>query len=66
MTHVSIIGTGNLGQAIADAVTSGGSTVETLGSGDAGTPVSGEIVVLAVPYPALAERADQLAGKVVA
>jgi NADPH-dependent F420 reductase len=69
MTHVSIIGTGTMGQAIADVVTSGGSTVETLGRGDAGTPVTGEIVVLAVPYPALAqvlaERADQLAGKVV-
>jgi 8-hydroxy-5-deazaflavin:NADPH oxidoreductase len=50
-------------------VTSGGNTAEALGRGDAGTPVSGDVVVLAVPYPALtqvlAERADQLAGKVV-
>ena len=66
MTHVSIIGTGNMGQAIAKVVTAGGSTVETLGRGE--TP-SGEIVVLAVPYPAvagiLAEQGEALAGKVV-
>src|SRR5207247_9152117 len=36
---------------------------------DTGKPVTGEIVVLAVPYPAVADvlatRGDQLAGKVV-
>jgi predicted dinucleotide-binding enzyme len=69
MTHVSIIGTGNMGQAIADVVTSGGNTVEMLGRADAGTTPSGDIVVLAVPYPALAQvladHGEQLAGKVV-
>ncbi|SEO83893.1 NADPH-dependent F420 reductase [Trujillonella endophytica] len=69
MAHVSIIGTGNMGQAIGDVVRAGGSTVQALGSADSGTPVSGEVVVLAVPYPALAEivaeRGPQLAGKVV-
>jgi len=69
MTHVSIIGTGNMGQAIASLVTKGGNTVETFNSSDADKPVTGEIVVLAVPYPAvsdvLAQRRDQLAGKVV-
>ncbi|GAA2719123.1 NADPH-dependent F420 reductase [Cellulomonas aerilata] len=69
MTHVSIIGTGTMGQAIADVVTSGGSTVETLGRADAGTTPSGDVVVLAVPYPALAQvladHGDGLAGKVV-
>jgi 8-hydroxy-5-deazaflavin:NADPH oxidoreductase len=68
MTHVSIIGNGNMGRAISDIVTAGGNTVEVLGHGDT-TPVTGDIVVLAVPYPAvadiLAQRADQLAGKVV-
>jgi predicted dinucleotide-binding enzyme len=47
----------------------GGNTVETFNTSDAGKPVTGDIVVLAVPYPAveavLAERADQLAGKIV-
>jgi NADPH-dependent F420 reductase len=69
MAHVSIIGTGNMGQAISGMVTKGGNTVELLGHSDVGKPVTGEIVVLAVPYPAVADvlatRRDQLAGKVV-
>jgi 8-hydroxy-5-deazaflavin:NADPH oxidoreductase len=69
MTHVSILGTGNMGQAIAAVASKGGHTVQVLGSSEADTPVSGDVVVLAVPYPALrevfAQRADQLAGKVV-
>jgi 8-hydroxy-5-deazaflavin:NADPH oxidoreductase len=69
MAHVSIIGTGHMGQAISGLVTKGGGTVELLGRSDSGQPVTGQIVVLAVPYPALADilatRRDQLAGKVV-
>jgi NADPH-dependent F420 reductase len=69
MAHVSIIGTGNMGQAISELVSRGGSTVELLGHGDAGTPVTGDVVVLAVYYGAvadvLAQRGEQLAGKVV-
>ena len=69
MAHVTIIGTGNMGQAIASVVTKGGSTVELFDQSDADKQISGEIVVLAVPYPAvasvIAERGDQLAGKVV-
>ena len=69
MTHVSIIGAGNMGQAISRLVTNGGNTVEVLGRSDAHKPVTGDVVVLAVPYPAvaavIAERGDQLAGRVV-
>ncbi len=69
MSHVSIIGSGNMGQAIAGIVTKGGNTVEVLSTSDVARPVTGDIVVLAVPYPAvsdvIAERGDQLAGKVV-
>ena len=69
MTHVSIIGTGNMGSAIAGIVTKGGNTVETFNTSDAGKPVTGDIVILAVPYPSLeavlAERGDQLANKIV-
>ena len=54
MTHVSIIGTGNMGQAIAGVVTRGGGTVELLGPEDGATVPTGEVVVLAVPYPAVA------------
>ena len=69
MAHVSIIGTGNMGQAIAGVVGNGGHTVQLLGQSDGATAVTGDIVVLAVPYPAvsavLAERGDTLAGKIV-
>jgi NADPH-dependent F420 reductase len=69
MAHVSIIGTGTMGQAIAGVVSRGGATVELLGRTDAGTPVTGDVVVLAVPYGAVADvvaqRGDELAGKVV-
>ncbi len=69
MTHVSILGTGNMGQAIAAIAGKGGHTVQLLGSADTGTVVDGDVIVLAVPYPAVAavlsQRADQLAGKIV-
>ena len=69
MTTVTILGTGNMGPAIASVVERGGHSAQLLGTGDTATPVSGDIVVLAVPYPAvsqvLAERGAQLAGKIV-
>ena len=69
MAHVSIIGSGNMGQAIAGVVSKGGNTVELIGESDTDKPVTGEVVVLAVPYGAVAgivaRRGEQLAGKVV-
>jgi len=69
VAHISIIGTGNMGQAISGLVAKGGNTVELVNSSAAGTAVTGDIVVLAVPYSSLAavlaERGSQLAGKVV-
>ena len=69
MSHVSIIGGGNMGQVIATIVTKGGNTVEVFNNNDTDKPVTGDVVFLAVPYPAvatvLAQRGDQLAGKVV-
>ena len=69
MAHVSIIGTGNMGQAIAAIAGKGDNTVELFDSSDSAKQVTGDIVVLAVPYPAvagvLAERGESLAGKVV-
>jgi hypothetical protein len=69
MAHVTIIGTGNMGQAIAGVVRDGGNSVDVLGHDDGDTPATGDIVVLAVPYPALTDvinqRADQLDDKVV-
>ena len=69
MARVSIIGTGNMGQAIAALAGKGGNSVELIGSADTGQQVTGDVVVLAVPYPAiagvLASRSDSFAGKVV-
>jgi 8-hydroxy-5-deazaflavin:NADPH oxidoreductase len=69
MTSVSILGTGNMGTAIASIVDKGGNTAELLGSNDTDKPITGDIVVLAVPYPAVAavldQRGEQLAGTVV-
>jgi NADPH-dependent F420 reductase len=69
MTNLSILGTGNMGQAIASIAAKGGNSVQQLGENDLDTPVTGDVVVLAVPYPAvadvIAQRGDQLAGKIV-
>lgn len=69
MAHLSIIGTGNMGQAIAAVAGRGGHTVQLLGQADRDTAVTGDVVVLAIPYPAvedvIAERRDSLAGKIV-
>jgi NADPH-dependent F420 reductase len=69
MAHISIIGSGNMGQAIAGLAAKGGHTVELLASSDTATAATGDVVVLAVPYPSvaqvIAERGPQLAGKVV-
>lgn len=67
MTTVTIFGSGNMGTAIADIFRTSGASVEHIGS-EGGT-VNGEIVVLAVPYPALESIVEshgaQLAGKIV-
>lgn len=68
MTTVSIIGNGNMGTAIGGIVAAGGNTIEYVGR-DASEPITGDIVILAVPYPSVAEivevRREQLVGKVV-
>jgi hypothetical protein len=69
MTNLSIIGTGNMSQAIASIAAKGGHSVQQLGQSDVDTAITGDVVVLAVPYPAVADviakRGEQLAGKVV-
>jgi predicted dinucleotide-binding enzyme len=69
MTSFTIFGTGNMGSAIASLVTAGGASVEHIGSQDSNATVNGDVVVLAVPYPALkdivAQYGEQLAGKIV-
>ena len=69
MTRISILGTGNMGPAIASVFERAGVSVELLGADDTDRPVTGDVVVLAVPYGAvsdvLAQRRDQLAGRIV-
>jgi predicted dinucleotide-binding enzyme len=69
MSTITVIGTGNMGTAIAGLAERAGATVQAIGHADTDTAVTGEIVVLAVPYPALAEiaatRAQELAGRIV-
>ena len=68
MTTVSIIGTGNMGTAIGGIVTDGGNSLQVIGEGST-EKVAGDIVILAVPYAALADivatRGEELAGKIV-
>lgn len=69
MTHLSIIGSGSMGQAIAAIATKGGNTVELIDQSTTDRPLTGDLVILAVPYGALtdiiARHGDELAGKVV-
>src|SRR3954454_8071895 len=69
MAHVSIIGTGNMGQAISALAAKGGNSVELFNTSDRDKPATGDIVVLAVYYPVVADvlatRGEQLAGKIV-
>lgn len=68
IANVTVFGSGNMGSAIADLFMSGGADVQVIGS-DSTEEVSGDVVVLAVSYPAVsqivASRGDQLADKVV-
>ena len=69
MTTITIFGSGNMGQAIAGVFARGGADIQHVGSSDTAAEIAGDIVVLAVPYPALAVIADtygdKLAGKTV-
>ena len=69
MTLISVVGTGNMGQAIAALVTQSGHSLEVISSADTDKAVTGDVVVLAVPYSALAgiveARGASLAGKIV-
>lgn len=70
MAHFTIFGTGNMANAIGGVLAAGGADVQYVAHGDHATAsIDGETVVLAVPYPALAEiiatHAEQFAGKTV-
>jgi hypothetical protein len=63
MSNVTIIGAGNMGTAIAGLVTAGGNTAQTITHAKLGEAITGDIVVLAVPFGAVAGIADAYAGQ---
>ncbi|MCB0913171.1 MAG: NADPH-dependent F420 reductase [Propionibacteriaceae bacterium] len=70
MTTFTIIGTGNMANAIGGLLADGGGSVSYISKEQVGsTPLDGDVVVLAVPYPAvsgiIAAYGPQLDGKVV-
>lgn len=70
MARFTIIGTGNMGTAIGAVLTDGGSEVTHIAHEAVGSaPLDGDVVILAVPYPAIAgivtAYGDQLRGKTV-
>lgn len=69
MSTITIFGDGNMGQAIAGVLARGGASIQHIGSGDKKAVIEGDLVILAVPYAALATIADdygeQLTGKAV-
>ena len=70
MTSFTIIGTGTMGDAIGGVLAAGGSDVTRVAHPEVGTaPLTGDVVVLAVPYGAvdgiIAAYGEQLAGKTV-
>ena len=76
MTVVTIVGAGNMGTAIAGVVAKGGNTVQVLTKdpqktsaaipaathGTVGEPITSDIVILALPYAAVADVLSQYAG----
>jgi predicted dinucleotide-binding enzyme len=70
MTSFTIIGKGNMGDAIGGILAVGGNDVTHVTTADNGAAtIAGDVVIFAVPYPAvdsiIAAYGEQLAGKVV-
>ncbi|HEY3410954.1 MAG TPA: NADPH-dependent F420 reductase [Propionicimonas sp.] len=70
MAHFTIIGTGNMANAIGGVLADGGSSVRYLSREQVGSAtLEGDVVVLAVPHPAvdgiLDAYGDQLSGKTI-
>lgn len=64
MASITIFGTGNMANAIGGVLANGGASVDYVSHEQANNAsVNGDIVVLAVPYPAIAEILSANAGK---
>ena len=69
MAVITVFGTGGLGGAVASVLSAGGHEVQAINTATEKAPLRGDVVVLAVPHPAVAgvveEYRDELAGKIV-
>src|SRR5215207_10088469 len=69
MTNITIFGAGNMGDAIAGVLGAGGASIDHITSSDTDKTVTGDVAILAVPYPELEDiigrYGAQLAGKIV-
>lgn len=69
MSSITIFGTGNMGTAIAGVLEAGGASVTHIDQATENASITGDLVILAVPYGALSDiagtYAEQLAGKIV-
>ena len=64
MTSVTIFGDGNMGTAIADVLSAGGAAgVDDITTSTEDPKVTGDLVVLAVPFPAVADIAEKFADQ---
>ena len=55
MTNVTIFGSGQMGAAIESVLVAGGASVDHITSSDYWKDVTGELVIVATPYPAIKE-----------
>lgn len=66
MTSFTIIGTGNMASAISGLLAEGGSDVAHISREQVGSaPITGDVVILAVPYPAVAPILEAYPGALV-
>jgi predicted dinucleotide-binding enzyme len=69
MANFTIFGSGNMGTALDEVLAAGGASIDHINHTDAQAQITGAVVILAVPYPALEEiverYGEQLANKVV-
>lgn len=70
MNTYTIFGTGNMGTAIAEVLGKGGATTVNISHAEAATvSITGDVVIFALPYPAIDEvignHREALAGKIV-
>ena len=69
MANVTIFGSGNMGTALDEVLAAGGASIDHINHTDTQAKITGDVVILAVPYPALEEiverYGEQLADKVV-